>query len=79
MKAKFTLHYRAAEGTRLQIVGEGMKPLDMCCDADDIWSAMLDIPRGRLFGYSYRVMRGRTPIRTEWGEGLYSVLQDCCS
>ena len=69
MKAKFTLHYRAAEGTRLQIVGEGMKPLDMYCDADDIWSAMLDIPRGRLFGYSYRVMRGRTPIRTEWGEG----------
>lgn len=69
MKAKFTLHYRATEGTRLQIVGEGMKPLDMHCGADDVWSAMLDIPRGRIFGYTYRVMRGRTLVRTEWGSG----------
>ena len=69
MKAKFTLHYRAAEGTRLQIVGEGMKPHEMHCGADDMWSAMLDIPRGRVFGYAYRVMRGRTLVRAEWGAG----------
>ena len=69
MKANFRLHYRAADGTRLQIVGEGLKPLDMHCGADDVWSAALEIPRGRVFNYTYRVMQGRHALRTEWGGG----------
>ncbi len=69
MKALLRLHYCTEGGAKLQIVPAEGKPIDMNSDGGGFWIAEIELHSNRPFCYSYRVVKGRQTLRTEWGEG----------
>lgn len=69
MKATLRLHYRTAEGAKLQIVPAEGKAMDMRYEEGDFWSAQIELHSNRPYRYSYRVVEGKRVLRTEWGGG----------
>ncbi|MBR2326376.1 MAG: 4-alpha-glucanotransferase [Alistipes sp.] len=69
MKANLRLHYRTAEGAKLQIVPAEGKAMDMRREEGDFWSATIELYSYRPYCYSYRVVEGKRVVREEWGEG----------
>ena len=78
MKATLRLHYRTAEGAKLQIVPAEGKATAMRHEEGDFWSADIELHSDRPFRYSYRVVEGRQTLRTEYGEGhLLTEIAGC--
>ena len=69
MKASLRLHYCTEEGAKLQVVPVEGKAVNMNDEGDGFWSAEIELHSNRPFRYSYRVVRGRQIVRSEWGEG----------
>ncbi|MBE6195439.1 MAG: 4-alpha-glucanotransferase [Rikenellaceae bacterium] len=69
MKASLRLHYCTEEGAKLQVVPVEGKAINMNDEGDGFWSAEIELHSNRPFRYSYRVVRGRQIVRSEWGEG----------
>ncbi|MBP3550376.1 MAG: 4-alpha-glucanotransferase [Alistipes sp.] len=78
MKATLRLHYRTAEGAKLQIVPAEGKATAMRYEEGDFWSTEIELHSDRPFRYSYRVVEGRHTLRTEYGEGhLLTEIAGC--
>ncbi len=69
MKANLRLHYRTAEGAKLQIVPAEGKAMDMRREEGDFWCASIELYSYRPYCYSYRVVEGKRIVREEWGKG----------